>query len=87
MYQRSLNKNALPERDIVCYSLISDENKLQLSPAADDEPLVKYNIPYFSTKIFLIRQFHIHFIIKGNDISEIVKDDWDSWVEKCMNLH
>jgi hypothetical protein len=81
IYQKSPDKAALLEREIEGYSLIFDENKLQLSVLSnDDEPLVKYTIPYSSMQLFLIREFYIHFRIYGSDLSELEKDDWNTWV-------
>lgn len=86
-YQRSLDKETLLEKEIEGYSLIFDENNLQLSNlSTEDAPLGSYSIPYSSTDIFLIRKFYRHFIVEGAHISELEpeNDIWNSWIRDLL---
>lgn len=83
-YQRSLNKEVLLNREIEAYDLIFNEKKLQVDHTANC-PLESYSIDYSNQDIFLIRQYYIHFIVDGNDISEIARDEWNSWSRRLID--
>ncbi len=86
IYKISLNKSGFLEREIEGYSKLLDDNKLKLPVLSmDDEPLVKYDIPYSSMNIFFIREFYDHFIVKGADVSDLEEKepiDFSSWIRE-----
>jgi hypothetical protein len=87
LYHDHPNKKAFLESEIEGYSKIFDENKLSFSSLEqEDGPLEKYSIPYSSMQIFLIRELYFHFSTRRNDISEIEKDEWNSWVRELNNF-
>lgn len=86
-FQKSEDKNVLLKREIKGYSLIFDEDNLKISILSnEDEPLGEYSIGYSSMQIWLIREFYIHFIVEGNEISDIENDEWDSWIRKLYEF-
>lgn len=81
LYLNHPDKKVFLKSEIEGYLKIFDENRLQISVLKEeDRPLEKYSIPYSSMQIFLIRELYFHFCIRNNDISEIEKDEWNSWI-------
>jgi hypothetical protein len=83
----SLDKDAFLKSEIEGYTSILDQSKFKLPVLSDeDEPLSNFSIPYSSMTICLVRQFYRHFILEGKDISELEKDDWDSWMREIYDF-
>jgi len=83
----SRDKEKLLEREIEGHRLILDDKKLDLTVKRWlNEPLENYDIPFSAMRIFLIREFYIHFIAEGNDVLEIDGDEYDSWLFKLRDF-
>jgi hypothetical protein len=85
LYQKSDYKETLLMDEIRGYKLLFDKDELPFPvPSTKDQPLREYDIPYSSTEIFLIREFHRRYNVRNYEFSKMYKEDL-AWTMNMYN--